>query len=269
MTKDLTSAMFYDTILDVTREAGQFQVSHLNQHLQIEYKGDINLVTQVDKECERMIVSRIRSIFPDHDILAEEGSGGARKDSPYKWIIDPLDGTTNFAHRYPLFAVSIALEYQGVIVGGVVYDPNRDEMFQAFKEEGAFLNQVRIQASSASKLAQAMVATGFAYNLRETDNNNLDHFRDMLMTAQAVRRDGVAAIDLCYVACGRYDAFWELYLYPWDTAAGMIILSEAGGKVTRFDGQPYTAYDKDILASNGKIHGEMVSVLSGGTSRKL
>lgn len=260
--KQITSQEFYETILGVTRDVGQLQKSYLTRELNIEFKGDINLVTQVDKESERMIVERIRSVFPEHDILAEEGSGGGRKDSPYKWIIDPLDGTTNFAHRYPLFAVSIALEFKGEIVGAVVYDPNRDEMFRSFKNEKAHLNDTEIHVSQFAPLSRAMVSTGFAYNLRETDNNNLNHFSNMLMEAQAVRRDGVAAIDLCYVACGRYDAFWELYLYPWDTAAGMLILTEAGGRVTRFDGQPYTPYDKDILATNSLIHDDMMAVLA-------
>ena len=178
--------------------------------------------------------------------------------------LDPLDGTVNFAHGYPLFCVSIALEHKGEVIAGVVYDPLADELFSAYKGKGAFLNGDKIQVSQIDKLNRAMVSTGFAYNVREARENNIDNFQDMIMNAQAVRRDGVAALDLCYVACGRYDSFWELNLFPWDTAAGILMVSEAGGKVSRFGGEKYTVYEKDILVSNGKIHPEMVKILSNG-----
>lgn len=256
----MDSKSFFNLVLPAAREAGLYQKSRWNTSLDIEFKGNINLVTEVDKKCEQMIIGRIQKQHPDHDFLAEEG-GGARKDSPYKWIIDPLDGTTNFAHGYPLFCVSIGLEFENKILAGVVYDPLRDEMFTAYRGEGAFLNGKKIHVSGRAELNSAMLATGFAYNVREVQDNNLNHFKNFLMSSRAVRRDGVAAIDLCYVACGRYDGFWELNLYPWDTAAGLIMITEAGGSVSRFDGSAYTVYEKDILATNGKIHEEAVATL--------
>lgn len=263
----ITSKEFMDVAARVAREAGAYQRKKSSETFNIEFKGPINLVTEVDKFCEKLIVDEISKHFPDHDIMAEEGSG-ERKNSAYKWIIDPLDGTTNFAHGYPLFAVSIALEHQGKILAGVVYDPMRDEMFSAFAGEGAKLNDKTIHVSKIDKLERALMATGFAYNLRQTKDNNFDHFQNVIMRAQGVRRDGVAAIDLCYVACGRYDGFWELNLFPWDMAAGQIILTEAGGVVTRFDGSPFTVYEKDMLATNKFIHDEMKDVLVEGIKRR-
>lgn len=264
MSEKISSKRINDIIIPLVKEVGALQCSYLDKDLEIEYKGDINLVTQVDKKSEEMIVTCIQNHFPEHDIMAEEGSGGERKDSPYKWIIDPLDGTTNFAHRYPLFAVSIGLEYQGEILAGIVYDPNKDEVFRSYAGEGAFLNNKKIKVSAVDDMERAMLATGFAYNIRETPKNNLNHFSEMLMHSQAVRRDGVAAIDLCYVACGRYDGFWELNLFPWDTAAGILMITEAGGRVSRFAGESYTCYEKDILVSNGSIHDQMISHLKKG-----
>lgn len=243
-------------------EAGRFQKQKWLSEFQVEFKSEINLVTEVDKASEKMIIQKIISAYPDHDILAEEGSGD-RKDSIYKWIIDPLDGTTNFAHRYPLWAVSIALECQGQIVVAVVYDPIKDEMFSAHKGGGAFLNGAPIHVSCHEELSKSLLATGFAYNVRDVANNNLAQFSDMLFKAQSVRRDGVAAIDLCYVACGRYDGYWELNLYPWDMAAGLLIIEEAGGRVTRYNDAPFSVYDKEICASNGKIHQEILDVIRG------
>lgn len=253
-------------MVPVVKETGYYQKSRWCTSVKIEHKGDINLVTEVDKKSEEILVTAIQAHFPDHDILAEEGSG-TRRDSPYKWIIDPLDGTTNFAHGYPLFCVSVALEYKGSIVGGIIYDPLHDELFKAFKGEGAYLNDKKISPTKTSELNQALLCTGFAYNVRETKNNNLANFSNMIYKAQAVRRDGVAAIDLCYVACGRFDGFWELNLYPWDTGAGIIIASEAGAKVSRFDGSSYSVYERDLLVSNGKIHKDMIKVLKEGFAR--
>ncbi len=253
---------FTEIAAQACRFAGQLQLEGLKRARQIEFKGSINLVTDVDKACEKEIVDLLQGKFPDHDILAEEGSG-RRKDSEYKWVIDPLDGTTNYAHGYRLFCISIALERRGEIVVGAVYEPNRDEMFLAEKGSGAALNGERIRVSEVGDLNHAMLATGFAYNVRETKNNNLDHFENFLMKAQAIRRDGVAAIDLCYVADGRYDGFWELNLFPWDVAAGLLMIQEAGGKVTDFRGRPFDIYAKEICASNGKLHEAMVAVLGG------
>ena len=253
---------FIQAAEEASRIAGALQLEGLRREKQIEFKGSINLVTDVDKACEKAIVEVLQGRFPEHDILAEEGSG-RRKDSEYKWIIDPLDGTTNYAHGYRLFCVSIALEHKGEIVVGAVYEPNRDEMFLAEKGGGAALNGEKISVSRVADLNHAMLATGFAYNVRETSNNNLDHFQKFLMKAQAIRRDGVAAIDLCYVAAGRYDGFWELNLFPWDVAAGYLMIQEAGGKVSDFRGKAFDVYSKEILASNGQLHRALAGVLSG------
>lgn len=252
---------FLDLAVDVARQAGALQKSKCGHISQIEFKGEIDLVTEVDRACEKLIVENIQSHFPDHDILAEEG-GGKRVKSDYKWIIDPLDGTTNFTHGYPLFCVSIALEFKGEIVLGVVYEPNHDELFVAQKGQGATLNGKKISVTPQADIGKCMLSTGFAYNLKKVSDNNINHFSKMLMHVQAVRRDGVAAVDLCYVACGRYDGFWELNLFPWDVAAGLLIVKEAGGKISKFDGSEFCVYDKEILASNSLIHKPMSDILT-------
>lgn len=254
---------FLSVAEEACRISGEIQRQGLKKSREIQFKGAINLVTDVDHACENAIVELIQGKFGDHDILAEEGSG-KRRDSEYKWIIDPLDGTTNYAHAYPLFCTSIALEHRGEIILGAVYDPNLDEMFLAEKGQGATLNGEKIQVSPIDQLERAMLCTGFAYNIRETQNNNLNHFQNFLLGSQAVRRDGVAAVDLCYVAMGRYEGFWELNLFPWDVAAGMMILKEAGGQVTDFSGNPFEIYFKEILATNGHLHGEMLKTLAKG-----
>ena len=242
------------------KKAGAYQKSRWNTQLDIQFKDEINLVTEVDKHSEALIVAHLKEHFPDHDIMAEEGSG-ERKDSAFKWIIDPLDGTTNFAHGYPCFCVSIGLEHKGTIILGVVYDPIREELFSATKGNGAFLNNQKIKVSSIKKINEALLATGFAYNIRKTEQNNLAHFENMLMKAQGIRRDGSAALDLCYVACGRFDGYWELNLFPWDVAAGTLILEESGGKTTQFKGSAYSIYDREICASNQLIHEDMIQIL--------
>ena len=256
---------FLQSAEEACRIAGKLQLEGLKRAKRIEFKGSINLVTDVDKACEQAIVELLQGRFPDHDILAEEGSG-RRKDSEYKWVIDPLDGTTNYAHGYRLWAVSIALEYRGEIVVAAVHEPNHDEMFLAEKGAGATLNGERIRVSETAELGHAMLTTGFAYNVREAKNNNLDNFENFLMRARAIRRDGVAAIDLCYVADGRFDGFWELNLFPWDGAAGFLRIQEAGGRVSDFRGNPFDIYSKEILASNGRLHEAMVEVLAGARS---
>ena len=261
----MTDKNIWENMLQVAeaaaREAGAFQKLKWATEFHVEFKSEINLVTEVDKASEQMIIAKIVANFPDHDVLAEEGFGH-RKDSIYKWIIDPLDGTTNFAHGYPLWCVSIALECQGQIILGVVYDPLKDEMFKAVRGSGAFLNGRSIQVSQHEVLSKALMATGFAYNVRETSNNNLAQFGNMLLKAQSVRRDGVAALDLCYVACGRYDGYWELNLFPWDMAAGLLIVEEAGGLVTKYNGAPFSVYDKEICATNGGIHEQVLTVIN-------
>jgi myo-inositol-1(or 4)-monophosphatase len=251
--------------IEMARDAGGLLVQKLGA-AKVSRKGDIDLVTEADLASENLIIERIRSYHPQHGILAEESGeavlvGGKR--SEWKWIIDPLDGTTNYAHGYPFFCVSIALEHEGVLEVGVVYDPVRDEMFAAERGRGATLNGRKIRVSDVEDLADAMVCTGFPYNVRERPNFTRD-FANFTMAAQAVRRDGSAAIDLAYVACGRFDGFWEDGLSPWDTAAGVLLIEEAGGKVSNFDNQPLSIYTLKVLASNGLVHDAMLRVLEHG-----
>ena len=246
----------------IAREAGNLLVQKLGS-AKITSKGDINLVTEADIAAENLIIERIRSHYPQHGILAEESGeavlvGGKKSD--WKWIIDPLDGTTNYAHGYPCFCVSIALEYKGVLELGVVYDPMRDEMFAAERGQGATLNDRQIRVSKVDELSQAMVCTGFPYNVRERPDFARE-FAKFTMEAQAVRRDGSAALDLAYVACGRFDGFWEDGLNPWDIAAGALLIFEARGKVTTFKDEPLDIYNEQVLASNGLIHEAMMRVL--------
>jgi myo-inositol-1(or 4)-monophosphatase len=245
------------------RESGRIQKEWLRKDKRIELKGAINLVTEVDKQCERRIIEIIKAAFPDHNILTEE-TPMPELPSPYRWIIDPLDGTTNYAHGYPCFCTSIALELEGEIVLGAIYDPLLDELFTAQKGKGAFLHNERLTVSLTDQLTNALICTGFPYDLRESKENNLDHFNNFIMEARAVRRDGSAALDLCYVAAGRFDGFWELKLYAWDVAAGKLMIEEAGGQVTDFQGGPLNIYGQQILASNGRIHEKMIRVLQCG-----
>lgn len=246
----------------IAREAGNLLVQKLGS-AKVSTKGDINLVTEADIAAENLIIEGIRSHYPHHGILAEESgeavlSGG--KQSEWKWIIDPLDGTTNYAHGYPCFCVSIALEHKGVLEVGVVYDPMRNEMFAAERGQGATLNDRQIRVSNVDELNQAMVCTGFPYNVRERPDFARE-FAKFTMEAQAVRRDGSAALDLAYVACGRFDGFWEDGLNPWDVAAGALLIFEARGRVTNFKDQPLDIYNEQVLASNGLIHEAMMRVL--------
>lgn len=244
------------------KEAGEYAMAHIGKIKEISRKEGLNnLVTDVDKKCEEIIIGHINKEFPSHSILAEE-SGDYQRDDRVKWVIDPLDGTTNYAHGLPSFCESIGIIIDGSIKTGVVYDPARDELFTAKEGEGSFLNGNRIRVSDRDSIAESMVATGFAYSM-DGKIANMDYFSKMIQDAQAVRRVGSAAIDLCYVACGRFDGFWELGLYPWDTAAGQLIVEEAGGTVTTLDRGPYDIFKKEILATNGRIHDEMINVLTG------
>jgi myo-inositol-1(or 4)-monophosphatase len=242
------------------RESGKIQLEWLGKEKRVEFKGEINLVTEVDRICERRIVEIIKEAFPEHNILTEETPMPAGS-SPYRWIIDPLDGTTNYAHGYLFFCTSVALELERKIVVGAIYDPLLDELFTAQQGQGAFLNGERITVSETGLLTEALICTGFPYDLRESPENNVDHFNNFIMEAQAIRRDGSAALDLCYVAAGRFDGFWELKLNAWDVAAGKLMVEEAGGKVTDFNGGPLDIYGQETLATNERIHGEMVGVL--------
>jgi myo-inositol-1(or 4)-monophosphatase len=249
--------------IQTAREAGLILVGRLGRSLQVSNKGDIDLVTEADLASERFIIERLRSHFPRHAILAEESGNSAGVDADaaeWKWIIDPLDGTTNYAHGYPCFCVSIALEHAGRIELGVIYDPTREEVFAAERGNGATLNGRRIRVSSINELNDSMLCTGFPYNVRERPGF-ARHFTNFTMRAQAVRRDGSAALDLASVACGRFDGFWEDGLNPWDIAAGVLLIEEAGGLVTDFDGEPLDIYSPKVLVSNGLIHEAMQAVL--------
>lgn len=248
--------------IETAREAGQILLEKFGRKIQISKKGDINLVTEADLASEKHIIEKIKTYYPKHAILAEESGeaviiGG---DKIWKWIVDPLDGTTNFAHGYPCFAVNIALEYDDEIVLAVTYDPTRDELFSAEKGNGASLNGRKIRVSETERLSEALTVTGFPYNFAQK-KNFAEHLTKFLLTARGVRRDGSAAIDMAYVACGRFDGFWEEGLNPWDVAAGVLLIKEAGGQVTDYKGLPLNIYQPPICGSNGLIHAEMLEVL--------
>jgi myo-inositol-1(or 4)-monophosphatase len=248
---------------EASRMAGEMLRQNIDSGREIVYKGAVNLVTDFDKRSQELILSHLYFQFPEHDFLAEEDlfrQGG----SDFRWIIDPIDGTTNYAHNFPIFCVSIALEWKKKVMCGVIYDPMREEMFSAISGDGATINGHRIRTSTNSDLDKSLLATGFPYDVRESEVNNIDHFANFATRVQAIRRCGSAALDLCYVACGRFDGFWELKLSPWDVAAGVLIVEESGGRVTGFKGEPANIYGKDLLASNGLIHDQMIQILKLG-----
>lgn len=259
---------FKNVAIDAALKAGKIVLKHSGKVKRIGFKSDVNLVTDVDRLAEELIVKTIRNKFPRHGILTEE-SKEKKSTSDFKWVIDPLDGTTNYAHSLPVYCISIALEKEGKIVLGVVYNPNLDELFVAEKGKGAYLykgrgasrSTHRISVSHERKLGKSLLATGFPYDIRTSSINNLNHFANFYKKCQAVRRMGAAALDLAYLAMGRFDGFWELKLSPWDMAAGSLLITEAGGKVTDFSGKPFNIYLKEILATNGKIHRQMVEIL--------
>lgn len=248
--------------LKAVKEGGAILVKYFGKIKSIDYKGEINLVTEADQRSEEVILSIIKDSYPNHRILAEE-TGESGNSSSFKWIIDPLDGTTNYAHGYPCFCVSLAIEYEEEVLYGAVYDPVKDELFTAEKGKGAFINGKAIKTSSTKQLDQSLLCTGFPYDVRDDMDSNILNFRTFLMKAQAVRRDGSAALDLCHTAAGRFDGFWEQKLFPWDVAAGGLLVTEAGGKLTNFTGGNFSIYDKEIVASNGLIHDQMVEALNG------
>ncbi len=245
---------------EVAVGAGGILHRGFNRALKIQFKGRIDPVTEYDFKAEKYITEHIARRYPHHAILTEEGSA-VGETSEYRWVIDPLDGTVNFAHGFPVYCVSVALEYRGEIVAGAVYDPERAELFWAGKDQKAYLNGRAVGVSTETKLERSLLATGFPYDIGTSRRNNLGFFVRMAKAAQAIRRPGSAAIDLCWLACGRIDGFWELKLHPWDTAAASLIVTQAGGEVSRIDGDRYSIFDKDILASNGRIHKAMQRVL--------
>ena len=251
---------YLDTAVRAACAAGKLQRERLWSEHEISFKGESDLVTEVDRECEALIVAAIRAEWPGHDFLAEENEY-APTGSGFRWVIDPLDGTTNYAHGFPWFCVSIALEIDGEVRLGVICHPMMDELFTAVKGEGAFRNGKRLRVSGRAPLKSSLLSTGFPYDRTRDNENNFANFINFQMAARAVRRAGAAALDLAYVAAGRLDGYWECKLKPWDVAAGQLLVAEAGGKVTNHAGEPYSIYDHRILASNGLVHDEMVEVL--------
>jgi len=251
---------YLQVAIGAAKEAGRIQMLHYGQAHSVEYKGEFNPVTEVDRFCDEAIQKTIHHAFPDHDILTEE-SLFKGKGSPWKWIIDPLDGTINYYRGFPFFSVSIGLEKDGEVILGVVYIPVLDELFVAQKGEGAFLNGKRISVSQTDRLKRSFLATGFPYDVQERPEYYLRYFHQFIRQTFAIRRPGSAAIDLSYVAAGRFDGFWELSLQPWDLAAGILLITEAGGKATGFKGQPLSIYAEETLASNGLIHEQMLQVI--------
>jgi myo-inositol-1(or 4)-monophosphatase len=251
--------------IQTARDAGRLLAERFGRKIEISNKSELDLVTESDLASERLIIDRIKTHHPRHAILAEESGATEPVDresqSDWRWIIDPLDGTTNYAHGYPCFCVSIGLECNGRLELGVVYDPIRDEMFTGERGQGAALNGRRIRVSPTETLAGALLCTGFPYDVRER-NEFARHFANFIMAAQGVRRDGAAALDLAYVAAGRFDGFWEEGLKPWDVAAAALIIEEAGGRVSNYANEPLDNFKPPILATNGLIHEEMMRVLA-------
>lgn len=247
--------IFLDAAVEIAHQAGKILCEELERPADIAYKGDFDLVTQADRLSEALIVSSLQKYFPEHSVAAEEGTG---KDtgSEYRWHVDPLDGTTNFAHRYPCFCVSMALTYRDQLQVGVIYNPVYSELFCAARGEGATFNGKKMSCSKISAMKNSLLCTGFP-NHDRTSHPNIHYYWDFTLKSHGVRRDGSAALDLAAVALGRFDGFWEFGLKPWDTAAGVIIVEEAGGRISDLEGNPYRLGGKSILASNGLIHREM------------
>jgi myo-inositol-1(or 4)-monophosphatase len=255
----MTSAQSLDLISPMqamAREAGSLVMDYFRQRVKIEYKGDVDLVTVADRKSEALILERIRHQFPTHDVMGEEGAR-IETGSDYKWYVDPLDGTTNFAHGYPVFCVSLAVERRGQRIAGVIYDPTRDEMFAAELGSGARLNGKAIHVSATPKLGECLIATGFPSQKRHK-NPNIYFYHQLTLRTHGVRRAGSAALDLCNVASGRFDGFWEFNLNPWDTAAGVLIVEEAGGRVTDFSGGEFQIASRETLATNGLVHDALI-----------
>jgi myo-inositol-1(or 4)-monophosphatase len=256
---------FLEAAVAMVKHAGAIHMAHLGTRLEIAYKSDVNLVTQVDKLAEEAILARIREAFPVHAVVAEESGESGRAD--HVWYVDPLDGTTNYAHGFPMFSASVALYRSGEPLVAAVFLPVLGELYTAVRGGGAYLNGTRLSVSAIDSVERSLVATGFSPEVRQ-DLHNVDEFVAMLRRSQAVRRPGACTIDLAFVACGRFDGFWEYRLAPWDVAGGRLLVEEAGGRVTSVDGSPFDVEGRSsILASNGRIHGEMVEVLASTPHR--
>jgi myo-inositol-1(or 4)-monophosphatase len=253
----------------IARQAGSLLRGFYTKGVATEYKGDVDVVTEADRASEKLIVEKLKAAFPAHGVYGEEGTR-AGMENEYRWYIDPLDGTTNFAHGFPAFCVILGLERRaaglaadadGDMVAGVIYDPLRDEMFSTEKGKGAWLNGKRISVSKTAKVQESLTATGFPSQKRHS-SPNMHLYQQMTLRSHGVRRAGSAGLDLAYVACGRLDGFWEFNLNPWDTSAGVLLVEEAGGKVSHFDGGKFTLDSREVLATNGLIHGEMVHLFT-------
>lgn len=251
---------YREVAIKTAKRAGKLLLEWGAGRRAVTLKGAIDLVTEADRRSEAAITEALSRAFPDHSILAEEGTL-VKGAAPYRWIIDPLDGTTNFAHGLPVFCVAIGLEAEGELVLGVAYDPSRDELFVAKRGHGAFLNGKPLRVSPAPSLNESLLATGFSYDIREHPRNNLPEYGAFSLRCRGVRRMGSAILDLAYVAAGRLDGYWEMRLGPWDLAAGVVMVEEAGGRATALDGKPFDLARGEVLASNGKIHQEMLDVL--------
>jgi myo-inositol-1(or 4)-monophosphatase len=253
-------ASYLEQAIEIAREAGALLANFYERRIPYELKGEFDLVTEADRSSERLVVERLRSHFPTHRIVAEEG-GGYEGTSDYRWYVDPLDGTTNFAHSYPVFNTTLALEHAGQMIAGVIFDPIRGELFAAERGAGAYLNNRRIHVSSAKRLEDSLVCTGFPSRKRHL-SINVHFYHQLAMATHGVRRSGSAAIDLAYVACGRLDGFWEFGLNPWDMAAGRLIVEEAGGQVSDMHGQPHNWKSKHLLTDNGHLHGQLIEIFT-------
>jgi myo-inositol-1(or 4)-monophosphatase len=262
---DTLPPIFLATAVEAVIRAGDVQMAGAGPNLRVEKKGAIDLVTAIDRQIEREFRERIATRFPDHVVLGEEyEAAGDREAVPrHCWVFDPVDGTTNYAHGLPIFCASLALEIDGVAVVGAVYDPSRRELFTAERGQGAWLNGAPMRVSSAGSLIDSLLCTGFPYTVQQDPSDLVGLFSEFLTVSRAVRRLGSAAIDLCYVAAGRLDGFWEQKLNPWDTSAGALLVEEAGGRVTGLAGEPYRSRTGHIVASNGRIHDDMVATITG------
>jgi myo-inositol-1(or 4)-monophosphatase len=259
----LPDPVFLATAVEIVLRAGAIQLERRESGFRVTKKGKIDLVTEVDFECERMCRAVVAERFPDHDVLAEElgGRSSSQPAARWRWVFDPLDGTTNYAHGLPIFCASLGLEIDGRTEVGAIYDPTRHELFTAESGQGAYVNGRPLTVSATSTLIDALLVTGFPYDVHQKTRDLVGLFGAFLGSARAVRRLGSAALDLCYVAAGRFDGFWEQYLKPWDVAAGALIVAEAGGRITGMDGSPFDPAAAHLVASNGRVHDEMLAVI--------
>jgi myo-inositol-1(or 4)-monophosphatase len=252
-----------DFAVELAKEAGQVLMDYFERRLAVKSKSsEIDLVTEADIASEKLIVEAIRERYPEHSILSEEGSG-QEQTGEFLWLVDPLDGTVNYAHGYPVFSVTIALQHEGETVLGVTYDPMQDELFWAEKHQGAYCNGRSLSVSGTDSLRRSLLATGFAYARASIEDNNLAEFGRIMPQVQGVRRAGSAALDMAYVAAGRLDGYWEFHLSPWDWAVGDVLVREAGGRISDVSGQPWRLRSGNIVASNGLLHEELLAALKG------